>query len=67
MTEEQRAKRLHYHLYDSLEGKTEQSERIVELEEIAVGLYTGPTPFVAGRRCSRATSAPSGPRTYPAT
>ena len=34
MTDEQRAKRLHHHLYESCEGIREQSERIVALEEL---------------------------------
>ena len=41
MTEDQKAKGLHYHMYDSLEGIKEHSERIVELEEIASTLYVG--------------------------
>ena len=36
MTPEQRAARLHYHLYDSLEGIEQQSERIVALEELVM-------------------------------
>ena len=48
LTEQQRDERLHYHMYESLEGIREQSERIVELEDIAVGLYNGADAF-----CSR--------------
>ena len=36
MTPQQRAKRLHYHLYESCEGIREQSERIVKLEELVM-------------------------------
>lgn len=39
MTPDQRAKRLHYHLYESCEGIREQSERIVKLEELVADLY----------------------------
>lgn len=31
--------RLHYHLYDTNEGISEQSERIVKLEELVAELY----------------------------
>lgn len=34
MTDEQRAKRLHYHMYDSLEGIEDHAKRIVDLEEL---------------------------------
>lgn len=39
MTPDQRAKRLHYHLYESLEGITEHAERIVKLEELVKHLH----------------------------
>lgn len=45
MTPDQRAKRLHYHLYESLEGITEHAERIVKLEELVadmLGYYAMP-------------------------
>ena len=34
MTDEPRAARIHYHMYESLEGIQEHAERIVELEEL---------------------------------
>ena len=34
MTDEQRAKRLHYHMYDTLEGIEDHANRIVALEEL---------------------------------
>ena len=39
MTPDQKAKRLHYHMYESLEGIQEHAERIVALEELCAGLY----------------------------
>ena len=36
MTPEQRAARLHYHLYETCEGIREHAERIVALEELAL-------------------------------
>ena len=39
MTPEQRAARLHYHMYDSLEGIEQQSERIVTLEELVMDVW----------------------------
>ena len=39
MTEEQRNKRIEYHLYKSNEGITEHVERIVSLEELCQDLY----------------------------
>lgn len=39
MTPDQRAKRLHYHLYESLEGITEHAERIVKLEELVHDMW----------------------------
>ena len=39
MTPEQRAARLHYHMYDSLEGIEQQSERIVALEELVEDMW----------------------------
>lgn len=39
MTPDQRAKRLHYHLYESLEGITEHAERIVKLEELVSDMW----------------------------
>lgn len=39
MTPDQRAKRLHYHLYESLEGITEHAERIVKLEELVADMW----------------------------
>ena len=39
MTDEQRAKRLHYHMYESLEGIQEHAERIVRLEELALEVF----------------------------
>lgn len=44
MTPEQRAARLHYHMYDSLEGIEQQSERIVALEELVEDLW----PYAEG-------------------
>ena len=38
MTDEQRVKRLHYHMYESLEGIQENAERIVKLEELVTAL-----------------------------
>ena len=40
MTDEQRQQRLHYHMYDSLEGIAQQSERIVALEELVAELHS---------------------------
>ena len=39
MTDEQRAERLHWHMYDSCEGIREHAERIVALEELVGELY----------------------------
>ena len=39
MTEEQRAKRLRHHLYETCEGIKGQSERIVNLEELVIDLW----------------------------
>lgn len=39
MTPEQRAERLHYHMYETNEGIREQSERIVALEELVADLW----------------------------
>lgn len=36
MTDEQRAKRLHYHMYETCEGIQEHAERIVKLEELVL-------------------------------
>ena len=33
MTDEQRAKRIHHHMYETCEGIAEHAERIVRLEE----------------------------------
>ena len=40
MTPEQKAKRLHFHMYESLEGIQEHAERIVELEELVEDMLT---------------------------
>lgn len=34
MTDEQRAKRIHHHMYETCEGIAEHAERIVRLEEL---------------------------------
>ena len=39
MTDEQRAKRLHYHMYDSLEGIEDHANRIVDLEELVQDMW----------------------------
>ena len=39
MTDEQRAERLHWHMYDSCEGIREHAERIVALEELVEGMW----------------------------
>ncbi len=39
MTDEQRAKRVHYHMYETCEGIREHAERIVKLEELCADLY----------------------------
>lgn len=39
MTEEQRAERVHHHMYDTCEGIAEHAERIVALEELAGELW----------------------------
>ena len=39
MTEEQREKWLYHHLYETCEGITEQSERIVALEELVEDMW----------------------------
>lgn len=39
MTEEQREERLHHHLYDTNEGIEQQSNRIVDLEELVLDLW----------------------------
>ena len=39
MTPEQKAKRLHYHMYESCEGIAEHAERIVKLEELLTNAY----------------------------
>ena len=36
MTDEQRAERLHHHMYETCEGIREHAERIVALEELLV-------------------------------
>ena len=39
MTPEQRAQRVHYHEYETLEGIHEHAERIVALEEVATDMW----------------------------
>jgi predicted RNA-binding Zn-ribbon protein involved in translation (DUF1610 family) len=39
MTDEQRAQRIHYHMYDTNEGIDEHAERIVALEELCVEIF----------------------------
>lgn len=39
MTPEQRAARLHHHMYETCEGIREQSERIVTLEELVLDMW----------------------------
>lgn len=39
MTDEQRAKRLHYHMYDTLEGIEDHATRIVDLEELVQDMW----------------------------
>lgn len=39
MTPEQRAARLHHHMYETCEGIREQSERIVALEELVMDAH----------------------------
>lgn len=39
MTDEQRAKRIHHHMYETCEGIAEHAERIVALEELVADLY----------------------------
>lgn len=39
MTPEQKANRLHYHMYESLEGIEEHAERIVELEKLVQDMW----------------------------
>lgn len=46
MTDDQKAKRLHYHMYESLEGIEEHAERIVSLEVLCQEMY----PYV-GESC----------------
>ena len=59
MTPEQRAARIHYHMYDTCEGIAEHAERIVRLEELVVELYEdldgliGDDTLVADRGRSR--------------
>ena len=49
MTQDQRAKRLHHHLYESCEGIREQSERIVKLEELVQDMWFGNLYYTDGR------------------
>ena len=39
MTDEQRAERLRYHMYESCEGIREHAERIVALEELVADVF----------------------------
>lgn len=39
MTPEQRAARLHYHMYETCEGIREHAERIVALEELVADMW----------------------------
>lgn len=39
MTDEQRAQRIHHHMYDTNEGIAEHAERIVALEELVAEMY----------------------------
>ena len=39
MTDEQRAKRIHHHMYETCEGIREHVERIVALEELVTDMY----------------------------
>jgi hypothetical protein len=39
MTDEQRAERIRYHLYESNEGIQEHAERIVALEELCLDMW----------------------------
>ena len=48
MTDEQKAVRMHYHMYDSLEGIEEHARRIVALEELAIFLREALGSSVSG-------------------
>ena len=39
-SEDRRAERLHYHMYDSCEGIREHAERIVALEELCADMWS---------------------------
>jgi len=55
MTDEQRAKRIHYHMYDTNEGIAEHAERIVALEELVMYMMS----YHKGRgRCGGCTECP---------
>ena len=39
MTEDERARRIHHHTYETCEGIAEHAERIVDLEELALDMW----------------------------
>lgn len=39
MTDEQRAQRIHHHMYETCEGIAEHAERIVALEELVADMW----------------------------
>lgn len=49
MTPEQRAARLHHHMYETCEGIAEHAERIVDLEELVADMFA----FLDGADCAR--------------
>ena len=54
MTDEQRDRRIRHHMYDTLEGIREQSERIVALEELVADIWTHcPVDEGACEECGR--------------
>ena len=48
MTDQQRAARLHYHIYETCEGIQEHAERIVALEELVQVAYQWQTTDFCG-------------------
>ena len=54
MTDEQRAERLHWHMYESCEGIREHAERIVALEELVEDMVDAGA-FAPGAYCADTT------------
>ena len=61
MTPEQRAERIHHHMYDTCEGILEHAERIVALEELVADLWHVYDYLDVCRRCPTVDECELGP------